>query len=286
MTIVREKTLGDTSNSNPEIGHSIVVDGIETNYHDIGQGEPVLFIHGSGPGVSAWVNWRLNLDHIANNARCVAPDMVGFGYTPAPNGYVFNMQNWVNHLAGFVRNLDLRPCTIVGNSFGGALALAYAIKHPSKVKRLVLMGSVGVDFELTPGLDAVWGYEPSVGNMKHLLSVFAFNQDLVNDDLAELRYQASIRPGAHESYSKMFPEPRQKGIEMMKSGPDEISRINIPALILHGVNDKVIPVGNSHKLFDLIPNAELHLFKNCGHWTQIEKRDRFNHLVSDFLETA
>lgn len=275
----------DALQSNPEIGHSINVDGIETNYHDMGQGEPVLFIHGSGPGVSAWANWRLNLGHISGTARCIAPDMVGFGYTQPPAGYEYSMENWVNHLHGFVSALELDTFSIVGNSFGGALAIAYAIRYPLQVKRIVLMGSVGVDFDLTPGLDAVWGYEPSVANMKHLLGIFAFNQDLVNDDLAEMRFRASVRPGVHESYSSMFPAPRQQGIRAMASEPDDIARIVAPTLILHGVEDRVIPVENSRSLFNLIPNAELHLFKSCGHWTQIEKRERFNSLVAGFLAT-
>ena len=271
------------ADANPEVGRTVDVDGIATNYHDAGDGSPALFIHGSGPGVSAWANWRLNLPAISRGARCVAPDIVGFGYTPAPEGFEFSMERWVEHLAGFVRALDLGPVAIVGNSFGGALALAYAIRYPESVRGLVLMGSVGVDFELTDGLDAVWGYEPSVANMKRLLGVFGHDESFMTDELAELRYRASVRPGVQESFSAMFPEPRQASIRAMRSDEADIRAIDVPALVVHGREDKVIPVSNAHRLFELLPDAEMHLFSRCGHWTQIEKRERFDALVSGFL---
>lgn len=266
-----------------DAGKTITVDGIETYYQDVGDGQPVIFIHGSGPGVSAWANWRLNLGPISQISRCIAPDMVGFGRTIAPKNYEFSMKNWVKHLHGLSRELDLGPATIVGNSFGGALAIAFAIAHPELVSRIVLMGAVGVEFELTYGLNEVWGYEPSVPNMKNLLDIFSHDKTLVNDDLASLRYEASIAPGIHESYSAMFPAPRQKWVQAMTSDPSEIAKITAPVLIVHGQNDRVIPVDNSHKFFELLPNSELHIFSSCGHWTQIEKRDRFNALVSGFI---
>ncbi|WP_428542764.1 alpha/beta fold hydrolase [Profundibacter sp.] len=268
---------------NAEIGKTIGVAAVQTNYHDIGTGDPVLFIHGSGPGVSAWANWRLNMPVLGQKFRCIAPDMVGFGYTAAPEGFEYSMENWVAHLRGLVEALDLGPVSILGNSFGGALALAYAIRYPEDVNRLVLMGAVGLKFDLTEGLDAVWGYQNSVGNMKRLLGIFAFDQGLVSDDLAELRYRASARPGVMEAFSAMFPAPRQQWVDAMASDEADIAAITAPTLVVHGREDKVIPPENAQRLFELMPNSELHLFRNCGHWTQIEKRDRFNALLSDFL---
>lgn len=266
-----------------DTGKFINVNGIETYYLDEGKGEPVLFIHGSGPGVSAWANWRLNLGPISEVSRCIAPDMVGFGRTVAPDGHDYSMQNWVKHLHGLVQELNLGTITIVGNSFGGALAIAFAILHPDLVSRIVLMGAVGVEFELTYGLNEVWGYEPSIENMKNLLDIFSHNKALVNNDLAVVRYEASMAPGIHESFAAMFPAPRQQWIRAMASDPADIQKIDVPVLIVHGKNDRVIPVENSLKFFDLLPNAEMHLFSNCGHWTQIEKMDRFNALVRDFV---
>ena len=186
--------------ANPEIALNIRAAGIETNYHDQGSGFPVLFIHGSGPGVSAFANWRLVLPELAKSHRVIAPDMVGFGFTDRPEGVKYDVDTWVAQAIGLLDALGVAKAHIVGNSFGGAIALALAIRHPERVERLVLMGSVGVPFPITPGLDAVWGYQPSFENMRKLLDIFAYSRDLVNDELAELRYQASIRPGFQESF--------------------------------------------------------------------------------------
>jgi len=271
------------TNENPEIGKSIDAAGVETNYHDVGDGEPVLLIHGSGPGVSAWANWRLTIPALSPHCRVIAPDMAGFGFTERPEGIEYNMDVWIRHAVGLLNALDIDKASIVGNSFGGALALGLAIGHPERVRKLVLMGSVGVHFKITEGLDKVWGYTPSIENMRELLDLFAYDRALVTDELAELRYRASIRPGFQESFSAMFPAPRQQGVDAMAFPDEQIRQIKNETLIIHGREDKVIPFENSLKLFRLIEHSELHGFGRCGHWTQIEHADRFNRLVAGFL---
>ena len=141
--------------ADPEIASSIDAAGIRTNYHDRGDGFPVLFIHGSGPGVSAWANWRLALPELAKKYRVIAPDMAGFGFTDRPAGIVYDMATWVGQTVGLLDALGLEKAHVVGNSFGGAIALALAIQHRERVGRLALMGSVGVPFPISEGLDAV-----------------------------------------------------------------------------------------------------------------------------------
>lgn len=271
---------------NPEIARSVDAAGLRTNYHDLGQGAPVLLIHGSGPGVSAWANWRLVMPELARRARVIAPDMVGFGYTERPPGFAYGMDAWVRQAVGLLDALDIEQTDLVGNSFGGGLALALAIRHPARVRRLVLMGSVGVPFAITPGLDAVWGYTPSVAHMRALLDIFAFDRSLVNDELAQLRYQASIRPGFQESFAAMFPAPRQRWVDALASREADIRRLPHEALVIHGREDRVIPLATSLSLADWIPRAQLHVYGRCGHWTQIEHAARFARLVGDFLAEA
>jgi 2-hydroxymuconate-semialdehyde hydrolase len=271
------------TSQSPEIGKSVEAGGIATNYHDIGSGFPAVLLHGSGPGVSAWANWRLTIPALAEACRVIAPDVVGFGFTDRPKRIDYSMPTWIKHAIDFLDALGIGQTDIVGNSFGGGLALALAVKYPARVRRLVLMGSAGVPFTLTPGLDAVWGYEPSIESMRRLLDLFAFDRKLVTDELAELRYKASIRPGFHESYSAMFPAPRQRWVEAMASREEDVRRLAHKALVVHGRDDRVVPLANSYKLLDWIPDAELHVFGRCGHWTQIEHADRFNRLVRDFL---
>jgi pimeloyl-ACP methyl ester carboxylesterase len=273
----------DKAQTSPEIGLSIEVGGVATNYHDVGSGDPVLLIHGSGPGVSGWANWRLTIPHLAKQFRVIAPDILGFGYTERPDGVEYGAEAWLAHLVGLLDALDLDRVSIVGNSFGGSLALKLATRYPERVDRLVLMGSVGVVFPITPGLDEVWGYEPSVSNMRHLLDVFAYDPKYATDELAELRYRASIRPGVQEAYAAMFPEPRQSKVLEMAVPENEIASLPHETLIVHGRDDRVIPASNSLRLLDLIENSQLHMFARCGHWVQIEHTDRFNTLVESFL---
>lgn len=271
------------SSNSPEVGQRVVAAGIATNYHDVGQGSTVMLIHGSGPGVSAWANWRLVIPKLAEQHRVLAPDMVGFGFTDRPANHQYNMDTWVKHAIGFMDAMGIAKTHLVGNSFGGGLALALAIRHPERVERLVLMGSVGVPFNITPGLDAVWGYTPSFENMRTIMDLFAYDRNLVSDELAKLRYEASIQPGFQESYAQMFPAPRQQWVDAMCSPEQAIKALPHDTLVIHGREDRIIPPANSHTLSQWIPRSQLHVYGQCGHWTQIEHAKRFAHLLNDFF---
>ena len=155
----------------------------------------MLLVHGSGPGVSAFANWRLTMPALAEHFDVIAPDIVGFGFTDRPEGFDYSLESWRAHLLGFADALGLDTFSIVGNSFGGGLAISMAAHAPERVERLVLMGACGVSFPITDGLDRVWGYEPSLATMRGLLDIFAFDPAYATDELAELRYAASVRPG-------------------------------------------------------------------------------------------
>lgn len=277
----------NASSNSPEIGREIIAAGYRTNLHDQGEGGfPVMMIHGSGPGVTAWANWRLVIPELARHRRVVAPDMLGFGYSERPEDQIYNRERWVTHAIGVLDELGLEQVDLVGNSFGGGLALSLAIEHPQRVRRLILMGSVGVSFPITKGLDEVWGYQPSLDNMRRLMDVFAFNKDMLTDELAEMRYQASVRPGFQESFAAMFPAPRQRWVDNLASNEDDIRALHHETLIIHGREDEVIPLEASYRLAELIDRAQLHVFGRCGHWTQIEHAGRFARLVNDFLTEA
>jgi 2-hydroxymuconate-semialdehyde hydrolase len=257
--------------------------GIQTNCHDLGQGQSVFLVHGSGPGVSAYANWRLTMPALSKHFRVIAPDMVGFGFTERPENHDYSKDNWVKHIVGVMDALEIEKAHIVGNSFGGALAIATALRHPERIDRMVLMGAAGTQFELTAGLDAVWGYTPSIKNMRDLLDIFAYDRSLVSDELARLRYQASIQPGFQESFSSMFPAPRQRWVDALASSDADIKGMSNETLIIHGREDRVVPLSSSLHLAELIDRAQLHVFGRCGHWTQIEQTDRFNRIVVEFL---
>lgn len=98
------------------MGHSVTAAGIRTNLHDVGSGAPLLMIHGSGPGVSAWANWRLSIPVLARQARVIAPDMVGFGLSDRPASQRYGMDEWVAQAVGVLDALDVERADVVGNS--------------------------------------------------------------------------------------------------------------------------------------------------------------------------
>ena len=268
----------------PEIGKSVRANGIATNYLEAGDGsETVVLIHGSGPGVTAYANWRLVLPELAKRFRVLAPDMVGFGYTERPSDIEYGLETWVRQTLGFLDAHGIEKAHLVGNSFGGAIALRIAARHPDRVGRLVLMGSMGVDFPITDGLQRVWGYEPSFENMRGVLDVFAYSREIVNDELAKVRYEGSIQPGFQEAFAAMFPAPRQRWVAAMTTPEDELKQVQHRTLIVHGREDQVIPLANSYRLEELLENADLAVFSHCGHWSMIERTADFTRLVTDFL---
>lgn len=269
---------------NPEIGESVLVDGIQTNYIVAGSGEPLILLHGSGPGVTAFANWRGVIPDLSAKFRCYAPDTLGFGYTDFPDDISgFAMDRWMAHLIGFMDALGIARAHFIGNSYGGALTLALATKHPDRVGRIVLMGAAGLRFPITAGLEQVWGYQPSLDAMRDLMTTFAFDPALVKEEIVASRYQASIRPGAQEAFSSLFPEPRQRWLDALATSEDRLRAMEHSTLIVHGREDVIVPWQVSQQFHALIPNSELHVFGHCGHWTQIEKRERFIELVTPFL---
>jgi pimeloyl-ACP methyl ester carboxylesterase len=273
-----------TAEQRPEIGATVDAGGIKTNYLEAGSGDQdVVLIHGSGPGVTAYANWRLVIPELSEHFHVVAPDMVGFGFTERPAGQQFGLQIWTDQTLSFMDALDLDKVHLVGNSFGGSIALRIAATNPDRVDKLVLMGSMGVPFEITEGLDTVWGYTPSFENMRQVLDYFAYSRELVNDELAEVRYRSSMQPGFQESFGAMFPAPRQRWVDSLTTSQQDIRDLPHRTLIVHGREDQVIPVTNSYQLMELIERADLHVFGRCGHWSQIERTADFNRLVRDFF---
>jgi 2-hydroxymuconate-semialdehyde hydrolase len=273
--------------TNPEIGKTVTANTIRTNYIEAGDAAhpPLILIHGSGPGVTAFANWNGVIPTLAERFHIFAPDMVGFGYTDCPEQLTeINLDVWVSHIAGFMDALGIASARFIGNSFGGALTLALAARHPEKVEKIVLMGAAGLPFPISEGLRKVWGYQPSPKAMRDLMETFAFNPGLVTDAIVESRYQASLRPGAQQAFARLFPEPRQARLDALCTPEDQLRALAQPTLILHGREDVIVPLAVSQRFNALIPNSELHVFGHCGHWTQIEKKERFLALVMPFLD--
>lgn len=269
-----------------EAGRIVTAGGVRTHVHEAGDGPPLLLLHGSGPGVSAWANWRVALPELARRFRVIAPDQLGFGATDAPADGRYGRAAWTAHALAVLDALDVDRISIVGNSMGGAIALSVAAARPERVDRLVLMGTVGLPLELTPGLDQVWGYTPDRERMRALIELFAHDDGLATSDLVELRYARSAEPRTRASYEAMFPAPRQRWLDDLALSDAELAVVRHPVLLVHGRDDEVIPFSASLAALERLADAELHAFSACGHWVQIERASRFVDVVVDFLHAG
>jgi pimeloyl-ACP methyl ester carboxylesterase len=257
--------------------------GIETSYLEAGSGETVLMLHGSGPGVSALANWQHNIPTLAQRFHVLAPDIVGFGTTERPEDIVYSLRTWTDHIWAFMNAHGIEKARVIGNSLGGRIALQMAADHPDRMAKMVLMGTPAVGMTPTEGLAALRAYEPSHEAMRALLrNYFAVDPAMITDDLVKIRYEASIADGAYEAYRAMFLDPRHAGSDLGIT-ENEVRAIATPALLIHGREDKVVPLQVSLTMVGLLPNADLHVFSACGHWTQIERADEFSAVVSDYL---
>ena len=257
--------------------------GIETSYLEAGSGETVLMLHGSGPGVSALANWQHNIPTLAQRFHVLAPDIVGFGTTERPEDIVYSLRTWTDHVWAFMDARGMEKARVIGNSLGGRIALQMATDQPDRIAKMVLMGTPGVGMTPTEGLAALRAYEPSHDAMRELLrNYFAVDPAMITDELVQIRYAASIADGAYEAYRAMFFDPRHAGSELGIT-EDEVRAIATPTLLIHGREDKVVALQVSVAMLGLLPNADLHVFSACGHWTQIERADEFSAVVSDYL---
>jgi pimeloyl-ACP methyl ester carboxylesterase len=257
--------------------------GIETSYLEAGSGDTVLMLHGSGPGVSALANWQHNIPTLAQRFHVLAPDIVGFGATQRPEDIVYSLRTWTDHVWAFMDARGIEEARVVGNSLGGRIALQMATDQPARIAKMVLMGTPGAGMTPSEGLAALRAYEPSHDAMRELLrNYFAVNPAMITDELVAIRYQASIADGAYEAYRAMFFDPRHAGTELGIT-ESEVRAIATPTLLIHGREDRVVPLQVSVTMLGLLPNADLHVFSACGHWTQIERADEFATVVSDYL---
>jgi len=258
------------------VGRSIEAFGLQTNYHRAGAGSAVILLHGSGPGVSAWTNWRRVIPALSDSFDVIAPDMAGFGYTERKADLTYDIKLWVKHLIGLMDALGIEKTSLVGNSFGGSLSLAAALRHPERFDKIVLMGTPCDKFMMTPGLRAGWDYQPSPENMRAVMSLFPADPSFITDELVQERFEASLIPGAQEGLRKLLAKPAEEGETELSGMPEKaVAGLVHPTLILHGREDKVIPVEMGLKLGRAIPNAQFHMFGGCGHWVQAERFDDF-----------
>ena len=182
----------------PPFGRTVKLQqGYEMHYLEHGSGPPVVFVHGSGPGVNAHSNFFPNYKVLAAAGyRAVLPDMLGFGWSSKPTGIDYTLELFVATLREFLDQLEIQRCVLVGNSLGGAISMKLAIDSPERVEKLIVMGPGGIESRETyfkmPGIQRMVSQFVGSGfdraGLKELLALLAYDAKIVTDALVEERF--------------------------------------------------------------------------------------------------
>src|SRR6185503_15115216 len=205
-----------------------------------------------------------------------------------PTGMRNWMRLWVEQCLRLLDALKLDKVHLVGNSMGGAIALHLLMEAPERFERAVMMGPIGTPHTLTPEIDRLWGFyeDPSLTMFRGIIRWFVYDDTFIADRLdsiARTRYEAAMNPDVQRSFKAMFPAPRQKVIDDLVVPELALRRMNHPILLVHGRDDKIVPMQTSLHLLQHLPRVQLHVFGQCSHWTQIEYAKSFNQLLAQFF---
>lgn len=262
----------------------VEADGIRTHYLECGDAgaPPLVLVHGGGAGASAIGNWSGTLPAFARRHRVIAVEMLGFGQTDKPDGgFEYSQPARNEHLAAFLRTLALGPVPLVGNSMGGATALGVAMERPELVSALVLMGSAGLNAEITPALAPILRYDFTIEGMRRLIDGLTGPRFTASDEIVRLRYEDSIRPDARRAYQgAMAWIAKQGGLFYTE---DRIASVKTETLVVNGKYDRVVPLACAYRFLELLENSRGYIVPHCGHWVMIESPHEFADVVLQFL---
>jgi len=268
--------------------HRVQLPGAEVNYAEIGEGEPILFVHGLA---GCWRNWLENLPHFGRTHRAIALDLPGFGDSPMPSWQI-DMPAYGRLIHDFCEKLGIdRVAALVGNSMGGFVSTEAVVERPSRFERLALVSAAGISFAEAEGrrLEAAVNlFEAGVaflGGPRHLWinrpkgREFAFGR--------VFHYPNRVRPELlREQMEPGIGAPGFADAIRAIGGYDtryRLTEIEIPTLVVWGLLDRVVPVEAAIGYHRLIPHSRLELFERTGHVPQMERPARFNALLDEFL---
>lgn len=258
---------------------------IQVHYNEAGTGPAIIFLHGGGPGASSWSNFSRNVGPLSQKYHCLLVDQPGYGKTD-PVIVTNEARSTVNARAvkDMMDTLGIEKASLVGNSMGGATALEFSATYADRLEKMVLMGSGagGVNiFGHTPTegikiLNEVFD-NPTLEGFRRLINVMLYDGSQVPDALLQERYRTTMANPQHLDARKQSTGPFSRDIMA------DLRNVKTPTLIIHGRNDRVVPLEGSLRLLSTLENSNLVVFNKCGHWAQFEHADLFNRLVLDFL---
>jgi len=262
-------------------GRIVDVAGRPVRVHEVGSGPAVILLHGSGPGTTAAAAWGPLAAALAGGRRVIAPDFFGFGASVGPTGRAA----WTEQVLGVLEVLDVERFAVVGNSMGGAIALSLAVARPEAVTCVVGIGTLGIDMPLPDGLDDLWAYEPSRSAARALLELLMHDPASIACDAVDARLRATLEPGPRAAFAAMFPRPRERWVRDLALSEAELASIAVPVLLVHGAQDRVVPLRDSTlPLLGILRDVRAHVFGGVGHASPVERPAELHRLLTVFLE--
>ncbi len=269
---------------------TVDTDAGRLHYHEAGDGPPLVLLHGSGPGVSAWANFGNNLGAFAEHFRVVALDFPGFGTSYSCDDNPLLVASGA--VTDFFEALDLGSAAVLGNSMGGNIAARVAASRPELVERLVTIGGVGVAlFSATPpeGIKLLVEFveDPTRERLVAWMESMVFDPAVLTDEFVETRWATANDPAALADVRRMFNRQTLAAMRRAPLGaPDQVAtlaKIKAPTLVTWGRDDRVTPLDNVLLPMRVIRNCEVHVFPDCGHWAMHEQKTAFERVVLEFL---
>lgn len=259
------------------------------HYHQAGDGPPLLLLHGSGPGVSGWSNFRGNIGAFSERFRTIILDLPGFGASDAIEGHP--AATAPESVLRFLDGLGLERVGILGNSLGGGIGSRVAAGNPDRVSRLAAIGGVGINLlSASPpeGIKLLMDFvaDPTRERLVTWMESMVFDQGILTDDLVEERWKQAGNPVAIDSARRMYGREMFAAMRTAMAGTaalEHLHRIQAPTLLAWGRDDRVTPVDMAIAPMRLIPKCELHVFYDCGHWAMIERKNEFESVMLSFF---
>ena len=274
------------------------VDGIGTFVTETGEGHPMVLLHGSSPALDAHVTWYPVMPLLARSFRVLAPDLLGFGKTAmAADGRYRDRLERTPHVIATLDRLAVGNAVLVGHSEGGFIALRIAIERPDLVSRLVIVTSGGSAPSL--GDDTSW-MKASLEAYDHKVQtrdVESFIASWFRLRVPDERLETILRANWHHAWQtgkldqfRARPVTDESLARYTKLQEDHLfphfDAVTQPCLLVWAGGDPTVPVERALRLMEMLPRADLHVFKDAGHMVMHDRPADFVRLVTGWcLET-
>ena len=266
--------------------HRVLVDGLVTGYLEAGQGEPVVLLHGGEFGANARIGWEHTIEALAQRYRVLAPDMLGFGESAKVVDFTDGRGMRIRHLARFCEVMGVDSAHFVGNSMGAINILVDATSEaPVLPVRSIVAICGGGEIQRNEHVSALYDYDATLEGMRRIVAALFHDASYPADEnYVRRRYDSSIAPGAWESLAAA--RFRRPGLEppTTPSSSRAYERVTVPALVVEGGADKLLPEGWAAEIAGQIKHGRSAVIDRAGHCPQIEQPDRVNALLLDFFE--